>query len=63
MQRSLVGSDLFIRDSTAAMARKRLRAAGCKIKVKGHGRKVHKQSAKTGRRLALGTKVTVTMGR
>jgi Ca2+-binding RTX toxin-like protein len=48
---------------TAAKARKRLRAAGCKAKVKGHGRRVHRQSAKAGRRLALGAKVTVTMGR
>jgi Ca2+-binding RTX toxin-like protein len=48
---------------TATKARKRLRTAGCAIKVKGRGRKVHRQSARAGRRLARGAKVTVTMGR
>jgi Ca2+-binding RTX toxin-like protein len=48
---------------SAAKARARLKHAGCAAKVKGHGRHVRKQSAKPGRHLTLGAKVTVTMGR
>jgi hypothetical protein len=48
---------------TAAKARKRLKQAGCSIKVKGKRGKVRKQSVKAGKRLAAGAKVTVTIKR
>jgi Ca2+-binding RTX toxin-like protein len=48
---------------SATKARAKLKHAGCAAKVKGHGRHVRKQSAKPGRHLKLGAKVTVTMGR
>ena len=48
---------------SAAKARARLKRAGCTAKVKGRGgRHVRKQSARPGRRLKLGARVTVTLG-
>jgi hypothetical protein len=48
---------------TAAKAKRRLRHAGCRYRTKGHGRHVHRQSIRPGKRIKRTTKVTLRLGR
>ncbi len=52
-----------VRGLSVTRARRKVAAAGCRVRTRRHGRHVRRQSLKAGRHVALKTTVTLTLGR